>query len=71
MELDQVGEAGSNEACGWRKDGAAFPIDVSRARWIDAHGRPASGAILRDVTERRQIEAALAAAARPNERWRS
>ena len=42
---------------GWRKDGTQFPIEVSRARWTDADGCLASGAIVRDVTERHRAEA--------------
>jgi PAS domain S-box-containing protein len=43
---------------GWRKNGVEFPIEVSRANWTDAQGAMASGAILRDMTERRRAEAA-------------
>ena len=46
---------------GQRKDGSRFPVDVSRASWIDALGCQASGAIVRDVTERRRAEAAAQA----------
>jgi PAS domain S-box-containing protein len=42
---------------GRRQDGTQFPIEVSRARWTDAGGDPASGAIVRDVTERHRAEA--------------
>jgi PAS domain S-box-containing protein len=42
---------------GWRKDGTEFPIEVSRASWIDAQGCKVSGAVLRDLTERRRAEA--------------
>jgi PAS domain S-box-containing protein len=42
---------------GRRKDGTQFPIEVSRARWTDAQGRLACGAIVRDVTERHRAEA--------------
>jgi PAS domain S-box-containing protein len=47
------------ESIGRRKDGVEFPIEVSRASWIDAQGRMASGAIVRDITERRNAEAEL------------
>lgn len=59
--LDIAREAlkGSSEGNGRRKDGTEFPIEISRADWIDAQGRKASGAILRDLTERRRIEADL------------
>lgn len=42
---------------GRRKDGTQFPIEVSRARWTDAQGSLASGAIVRDVTDRNRAEA--------------
>ena len=42
---------------GRRQDGTQFPIEVSRARWTDARGELASGAIVRDVTERHRAEA--------------
>lgn len=42
---------------GRRQDGTQFPIEVSRARWTDARGDLASGAIVRDVTERHRAEA--------------
>jgi PAS domain S-box-containing protein len=43
---------------GLRKDGSQFPVEVSRASWTDAQGCEASGAIVRDVTERQRAEAA-------------
>jgi signal transduction histidine kinase len=49
----------SSDGKGWRKDGTAFPIEVSRASWTDAQGCTASAAIVRDVTERRRAEAEL------------
>jgi PAS domain S-box-containing protein len=49
----------SNEGNGRRKDGTEFPIEVAHANWIDANGCQASGAILRDLTERRRVEAEL------------
>lgn len=42
---------------GQRQDGTQFPIEVSRAHWTDARGDLASGAIVRDVTERHRAEA--------------
>jgi PAS domain S-box-containing protein len=42
---------------GRRRDGTEFPIEVSRANWADAQGCRASGAILRDLTQRRCAEA--------------
>jgi PAS domain S-box-containing protein len=54
-----AGEASnpSSVGDGWRKDGTEFPIEVSHASWTDAQGCKASGAILRDLTERRRAEA--------------
>jgi PAS domain S-box-containing protein len=54
------GEASSGPrgGSGRRKDGSQFPVEVSRASWTDAQGREASGAIVRDVTERRRAEEA-------------
>lgn len=57
--LDLKGLPGSGEGDGWRKDGSSFPIEVSLANWIDAQGRKASGAIVRDCTERRRAESEL------------
>jgi len=48
---------GSSEGHGRRKDGVEFPIEVARASWTDAQGATASGAILRDMTERHRSEA--------------
>ena len=48
----------SSDGDGWRKDGTRFPVEVSRASWTDAQGCVASGAIVRDVAERRRAEAA-------------
>lgn len=47
----------SSNGYGRRQDGTQFPIEVSRARWTDARGDLASGAIVRDVTERHRSEA--------------
>jgi signal transduction histidine kinase len=49
--------ARSINGSGRRKDGTQFPIEVSRARWTDAQGGLACGAIVRDVTERHRAEA--------------
>jgi PAS domain S-box-containing protein len=48
-----------SEGTGRRKNGTEFPIEVSRATWTDLRGIAASGAVLRDITERRHIEAEL------------
>jgi PAS domain S-box-containing protein len=48
----------THDGNGRRKDGSRFPVEVSRASWTDAEGCEASGAIVRDVTERRRAEAA-------------
>jgi PAS domain S-box-containing protein len=49
--------ARSSAGTGCRKDGTQFPVEVSRANWIDAQGCTASAAIVRDVTGRRLAEA--------------
>lgn len=59
LDIDREALACSIEGNGRRKDGTGFPIEISRADWIDAHGRKASGAILRDLTERRRAESEL------------
>lgn len=45
------------EGIGRRRDGSEFPIEMSQTTWTDGHGRAISGAIIRDVTERRRVEA--------------
>jgi PAS domain S-box-containing protein len=50
-------QARSSTGTGRRKDGTQFPVEVSRASWVDAQGCTASAAIVRDVTERRLVEA--------------
>jgi PAS domain S-box-containing protein len=54
IDLDITTSPGAG--IGWRKDGTSFPIEISHADWIDMHGRNASGAIVRDCTERRLAE---------------
>jgi signal transduction histidine kinase len=49
---EEGAEFTASAGVGRHKNGRSFPIEVSRASWMDAHGRPASGAILRDVTVR-------------------
>jgi diguanylate cyclase (GGDEF)-like protein/PAS domain S-box-containing protein len=39
-------------------DGSLIPVELSASRWLE-HGRPSYGAILRDITQRRQNEARL------------
>src|SRR5579884_458226 len=46
------------ELVGVRPDGAEFPIEMVLSTW-DAGGRPAFGAIIRDVTERKRVEGEL------------
>ena len=57
LDIGREALIGLSEGNGRRKDGTEFPIEISRADWIDAHGCKASGAILRDLTERRAVEA--------------
>ena len=59
LDIDPDAETLAHAGSGLRKDGTAFPIEISRANWTDASGREASGAILRDLTERRRVEAEL------------
>lgn len=57
LDIEREALKGSTEGNGWRKDGTEFPIEIARADWIDAQGQTASGAILRDLTQRRLAEA--------------
>jgi PAS domain S-box-containing protein len=59
LDIDIDVQTLSHEGSGRRKDGTTFPIEVSHANWIDANGRKASGAVLRDLTERRRAEVEL------------
>jgi PAS domain S-box-containing protein len=52
-----AGHSATSEGVGRRKNGQTFPIELSLANWTDPQGRPASGAVVRDVTERRRVEA--------------
>ncbi len=49
---------------GRRKDGAAIPVDIAIADWQDGEGRRFFTGILRDLTERKRHEAAMADARR-------
>jgi PAS domain S-box-containing protein len=46
----------TREGIGRRKDGTEFAIEMAYADWVDADGCSASGAILRDITRRRDAE---------------
>ena len=59
LDIDLEISTSSGSGSGWRKDGTCFPIEVAHADWIDLEGRRASGAIVRDCTERRRAEAEL------------
>ncbi|QDM25590.1 PAS domain S-box protein [Tardiphaga sp. vice304] len=59
LDIDLDIPTSPDAGIGWRKDGTSFPIEVSHADWIDMHGRNASGAIVRDCTERRRAESEL------------
>lgn len=50
--------ARARDACGRRKDGSLFPLELSVSEWRDGRRRYFTG-ILRDVTARKAAEAAL------------
>ncbi|MPY95197.1 MAG: PAS domain S-box protein [Acidimicrobiia bacterium] len=58
------------ELAGLRKDGSKFPIELAIGTWESAAGRSFSG-VIRDITERKRAEEALAQAAREVERTNS
>ena len=59
--LEMVGN--SVEVVGRRRDGTEFPIDLSLGRWT-SNGKPQFAGIMRDVTERKRLEAQLLVADR-------
>jgi len=58
--LAEVGVRKGTEYTGVRSDGGRFPVEVSSAVIRDAHGEPkALMAVIRDITERKQVQVAL------------
>jgi PAS domain S-box-containing protein len=58
------GKGGVRQVEGLRKDGATVPVDVAVAEWRDGEGRRFFTGILRDLSERKRHEDALADARR-------
>jgi PAS domain S-box-containing protein len=58
------GKGGVRHVEGKRKDGSAVPVDVAVAAWRDGEGRRFITGIMRDVSERKRHEDALADARR-------
>jgi PAS domain S-box-containing protein len=58
------GRGGVRQVEGLRKDGVKVPIDVAVAEWRDGEGRRFFTGIMRDLTERKKNEEALANARR-------
>src|SRR5690606_29514883 len=60
-------DSGSNdrtmEATARRRDGSTFPVDVSLATWV-VDGRRSIGAVIRDISEGRAMQASLEGRAR-------
>ncbi|MBF0163170.1 MAG: PAS domain S-box protein [Magnetococcales bacterium] len=52
----------TTEMSGRRKDGQEFPLEMSLNAWTHADGTRYFSAVIRDITERKQAEAALLAA---------
>ncbi len=58
------GRGGVRQIEGRRKDGSMVPVDVAVAEWSDGEGRRFFTGIMRDLTERKRNEEALANARR-------
>ena len=58
------GRGGIRQIEGRRKDGSMVPVDVAVAEWRDGEGRRFFTGIMRDLTERKRSEEALANARR-------
>ena len=57
-ERDRTGKA-KGELLMFRKDGAKFPVEISTSIYTELNGQQRSSMIIRDITERKQTEAAL------------
>jgi len=49
------------ELMGFRRDGSRFPLEVSSIAFTDLHGNALAWTVVRDITERKEREMALAA----------
>jgi len=62
IALDERARSGAaySELIGRKLDGSTFPIEISSAIFTDRHGKKRAWNIIRDISERKEREAALA-----------